>query len=252
MFDNLIGAAKSAVRVVAKSAVSAYADYKNIAEENTESSYCVYMHTHKKNHKKYIGITSQPPNNRWRKGEGYRECPYFYNAIQRYGWDAFQHEVLFTGLTLREAEQKEVELIAEHKSNMKKYGYNISSGGNSTGKMSEETKKKISKTLKGRQFTEEHRRKKSEAQMGEKNHRYGKHHTKEQIERIRKANIEHPSRGCFPSRKVNQYDLQGNLIKTWNNMGEIKRELGLNHCGISDCCRGRQHTAGGYIWRYYQ
>lgn len=219
---------------------------------STESTYCVYMHTHKESQRKYIGITSQPPNNRWRKGEGYKECPYFYNAIQMYGWNAFLHEVLFTGLTRQEAEQKEIELIAKYKSNTREYGYNISNGGNVVGKMSEETKQKISTTLKGRKFTEEHRRKKSEAQMGEKNHRFGKHHTQEEIEKIREANIEHLNSGCKKPTKVNQYDLQGNFIKTWDRMGDIRRELGIKHCGISDCCRGRQHTAGGYIWRYWQ
>lgn len=217
-----------------------------------DTGYCVYMHTNKINGKKYIGITSQKPEYRWSNGEGYRGCPYLYHAIKKYGWDVFSHEILFSGLELQEAEQKEIELIAEHKSNQKEYGYNVSNGGNCQGKMSEETKRKISDTLKGRQFTEEHRKKKSQAQMGERNHRFGKHHTKDEIEKIRKANIEHPNRGAIPPRKVNQYDLQGNFIKTWNRMGDIKRELGIRHCNISDCCRGRQKTSGGYIWRYWQ
>ena len=212
--------------------------------------FCVYIHINKINQKKYIGITSQKPNDRWRKGEGYRECIRFYNAIKKYGWDTFEHKILFDNLSFKQAEQKEIELIALYKTNITKYGYNISCGGSYGGKMGEETKKKISNALKGKKLSEEHKQKLSKAQTGKRNHNYGKHLTMETKERIRLANIQHPSSGCFKSRKINQYDLQGNYIKTWNTMGEIYREIGIKHCMISDCCRGYQKTSGGFIWKY--
>ena len=140
-----------------------------------ENKYIVYKHINKNNNKVYIGITSQPFYNRCRRnGIGYKECPFFYNAIKKYGWDNFEHIVLFDDLTKEEAEQKEIELIAQHKSNQQNYGYNIQNGGNSIGKMSNETKLKISKALKGIKFTEEHKSKIGLAQTGEKNHRFGK------------------------------------------------------------------------------
>ena len=52
------------------------------------------------------------------------------------------------------------------------------------------------------------------------------------------------------SVSVNQYDLKGNLIKTWNCMRDIQRELGFEHTNISRCCRNKQKTAYGFIWRY--
>ena len=215
--------------------------------------YIVYKHTNLLNNKIYICITSQKPYyNRWRKdGIGYRECPFFYKAIQKYGWENFKHEILFTNLSKNEAEQKEIELIKQYKSNNPKFGYNISNGGNAIGKMSEETKIKISNSLKGRKFTKEHKDKISQAEIGEKNHMFGKKKSKETIEKLRLWNIEHPNSGQFKSKKIAQYNLENNLIKVWNTMGEIKRELGISHCMISDCCRGKQKTSGGYIWKYY-
>ena len=48
--------------------------------------------------KYYIGITSQAVNKRWKNGKGYKSSPYFYNAIQKYGWNNFEHNILFTDL----------------------------------------------------------------------------------------------------------------------------------------------------------
>lgn len=54
----------------------------------------VYQHINKQNGKRYIGITSQKtPQKRWKNGLGYMGQPLFYNAIVKYGWDGFTHEV---------------------------------------------------------------------------------------------------------------------------------------------------------------
>ena len=50
-------------------------------------------------------------------------------------------------------------------------------------------------------------------------------------------------------KEVNQYDLQGNFIKTWNSIKQAKENLGIS-AHISDCCEGKRKTAGGYIWKY--
>jgi hypothetical protein len=53
------------------------------------------------------------------------------------------------------------------------------------------------------------------------------------------------------SKKVYQYDLDGNFIKEWNcGLREIGRILGKNYNNIGDCCRGKTKTSGGYQWSY--
>lgn len=52
------------------------------------------------------------------------------------------------------------------------------------------------------------------------------------------------------SRKVViQYDLKGKLVKEWNCLSDIAKELGFKS-NIANCCRGIGVSAGGYIWRY--
>lgn len=52
----------------------------------------------------------------------------------------------------------------------------------------------------------------------------------------------------YRSIKINQYDLQGKYIKTWNSVREAERTLKMY--GISQCCKGKCKTIGGYIWKY--
>ena len=64
--------------------------------------------------------------------------------------------------TKEEAEQMEIKLIAEYKSNQREFGYNIANGGNTIGKHSEETKRKISEKAKRENLSEETLKKMSE------------------------------------------------------------------------------------------
>lgn len=128
---------------------------KNIEETNNDRCYTVYMHTSPSG-KRYIGITSTSVEERWRNGDGYK-TQIFYRAIKKYGFENFQHDILFENLTKEEAEQKEIELIKKYNTTNKKYGYNVANGGNCVGTVSEETKRKISESNKGKhQLSEEH------------------------------------------------------------------------------------------------
>ena len=91
--------------------------------------YTLYCHTNKINSKKYIGITCRENINiRWQKGKGY-STQIFGKAIDKYGWDNFEHEILFENLDKDEAESKEIELIKKYNTTNRKLGYNISKGG---------------------------------------------------------------------------------------------------------------------------
>lgn len=52
------------------------------------------------------------------------------------------------------------------------------------------------------------------------------------------------------SRKVYQYDLNGNFIKEYRSVRLAASELGLNHSNISRCCNGIYRHTGGYIFKY--
>ena len=71
-----------------------------------ENKWCVYCHTNKTNGKKYFGITSKNPEDRWKNGNGYCNQIVFWNAIQKYGWDNFKHEIIVDNITEKEAKEK--------------------------------------------------------------------------------------------------------------------------------------------------
>lgn len=106
-------------------------------------NYKIYCHTNKINGKKYIGQTKQNPKSRWGKNgyEYIRKQPnsHFSSAILKYGWDNFNHDILYSNLTKEQANLKEQELISFYKTQNPEYGYNLTAGG-STNTLSEEQK----------------------------------------------------------------------------------------------------------------
>lgn len=218
--------------------------------------YIVYMHT-SPNNKKYIGITSQHPNRRWRKnGDGYKDNPYFWRAIQKYGWDNFRHDILFSDLTKEEAEKKEIELIAYYRSNNADFGYNMSIGGESGSK--------------GYKYTNEQRKHMSEVHKGEKNGMYGKRHTKETIEKGRIAHLrENLSEDTIYKMSIakkgkkrsdesirKQIETISNKVicvetsMIYNGTKEAGRLNNIDPSCIAKVCRGERKTAGGFHWYY--
>ena len=91
-------------------------------------NYNVYKHTNLINHKSYIGITSQKCENRWGiNGKGYELQPKFYHAIQKYGWNNFQHDILYTNLNKETALKIEADLIKTY--DTIENGYNVAPYG---------------------------------------------------------------------------------------------------------------------------
>lgn len=99
-------------------------------------TYYVYCHTNLSNAKKYFGITSQPPHQRWGAGgRKYKNNDHFWAAIQLYGWlEGFSHEILYSNLTKAQAGKIEQELIAQYSTRDPNFGYNIAAGGEGNSK----------------------------------------------------------------------------------------------------------------------
>ena len=179
-----------------------------IEDDAVERKYCVYIHTNKINDKKYVGQTGRDPEVRWgangnrylTKKDGKFTHPAFAPAIIKYGWDNFDHEIIASNLSKDEADNLEKLLIEELDTMNHKYGYNCKEGG-SRGRLSDESKKKI-----------------SDAQE---------------------------------TCSVEQYNLNGELIKIWDSITSVEEELKIHCSNIINCCKGIRNTAGGYIWRYH-
>mgnify|MGYP001127987263 CR=1 FL=1 len=52
------------------------------------------------------------------------------------------------------------------------------------------------------------------------------------------------------SKAINQLTLSGELINTFEGIREAERITGIKNQSISQCCKGKYKTAGGYIWEY--
>lgn len=134
-------------------------------------TYTVYMHISPSG-KRYIGITCRKPEHRWSNGKGYKYNKHFASAIEKYGWDNFEHIIVTKGLSEEEAKWLEIELIREWDSTNKEKGYNITLGGDGVrgvNPLEYMTEEQI----------EEWKRKQSETMKGKNNPNYGKHPSEE-------------------------------------------------------------------------
>lgn len=98
------------------------------------NNYCVYIHTNKINGKIYIGITNNIER-RWRNnGIEYKpkkdNTRPFWNAICKYGWENFNHEIVNKNLTFEDACELERYYIKLSGATNNNVGYNVAKGGN--------------------------------------------------------------------------------------------------------------------------
>lgn len=199
---------------------------------SVENNYSLYVHINKINGKRYYGITSQKPRARWRNGKGYKnhknskKDTYFYNAINKYGWDNFTHEVLFDNLTKEEACLLEQCYITLYDTTNRNKGYNRTTGGENFNH-TEESKRKMSErqqgennSFYGKHHTEETKQKIKEKNSGKKHPMYGKHHTEESKEKLRKINLgkHHTEESKKKMRENNK-----------SRMPEVKKKISENN-----------------------
>lgn len=65
-----------------------------------------------------------------------------------------------------------------------------------------------------------------------------------------KYNLTYNNKHYKIRKKINQYDLDGNFIKTWNSVTEISNTFKISRTCIIDCCKKIQKTSHGYKWEY--
>lgn len=108
----------------------------------------IYLLTNIVNGKIYVGQTWLPLHIRMGKeGSNYKNSLYLYSAIQKHGADKFQYEILVQCRDQESADYLEEYFINQYDSRNLQIGYNLKEGG-SAGRHSDETRKKISETLK--------------------------------------------------------------------------------------------------------
>lgn len=111
--------------------------------------YKVYMHVNRVNGKIYIGQTGLTLNQRFGPDlANYKSCRNFYRAIEKYGADAFDTEILYVCVDIEEANRLETLCIARWDT-LAPNGYNLHTGGKNY-TPSEETRQRISEARKGK------------------------------------------------------------------------------------------------------
>lgn len=221
-----------------------------------ELKFIVYEHVNLFNNKRYIGITPQIPEVRWQRGNGYRENTIFFRAIKKYGWDNFEHNILYEGLSNREALEIESTLIKKYKS--LGVSYNISdgyeelgiskripiivydTGGNYVGAYISIHKASIELGIPETNITMALSNKYNITQAK------GYVFLKEGDNILDKVNKRHSS----ARRSVIQLTKNGQILAEFNSVSDAANSLGCGTGSISNCLKGRYNTAAGYKWRY--
>lgn len=112
--------------------------------------------------------------------------------------------------------------------------------------LSVETKEKLRTALKGRVITEESRKKTSETMKGVPK-------SAETRKRMSEAQKGHSAPKGKDSKKaiaIDQYDKEGNFIKSFGSIKDAANEIGCQSSGICFCLKGKIQTSAGFVWKY--
>ena len=203
------------------------------------------------NNKKYIG-QSIDISNRWRQHKSELNGnthfnDYLQKSWNKYGEDNFHFYVLEL-CDVDQLDDLEVYYIDLYKTLNRNKGYNLTSGGTNNKIYSDETRARISNSLKGHEVSIESRIKisKNHADVrGSNNGMYGRHHSEEAKQKVGQANKGRVSarRNCY-----NVYCMD--LDKTFDDAATAGKILNLDSGAILKCCRGERKTCGGYHWKF--
>lgn len=212
--------------------------------------YTVYQHIFP-NGKRYIGVTRTSVNRRWGyKGYNYK-TQIVGRAIEKYGWDNIDHEIFAICETKEQAEHVERWLVKYYDTTNPEHGYNILPGGDvAVNDATPEMRYKLGNGNRGRQRTEEEKRKISEGckrtfNRPESNGCLGKRASEETKAKMRLAHKD-------DAMPVNCYTKDGEFVALYRTINEAAQAVQGNTCAISRCCKHlpRYKTAKGFVWEY--
>lgn len=233
-----------------------------------DKKYYVYMHRNKLNDKKYIGITCRKkPEHRWGKNGNSYKGQVFKTAIDKYGWDNFDHIILFENLNAEDAYAKEKEFIELYKTNQKEYGYNLSVGGEhgSTGYLNNSMSLSVYQyDLDGNFIREYPSLSEAERDTNISNSAIsgcckGKHlYTGEfqwsynKVDRMPKINKYKliSERVRKKAKPVYCYDMNGNFLTKYDSARIASEETNADQGRINACCSGRNRYTNNLQWFY--
>lgn len=255
-----------------KPQVDIFGNELNQISDYRKNKFIVYKHTSPCG-KSYIGITSMSFERRFAGGKGYKDQTKFWNAIQKYGWDNFSHEVLEKDLKYYDACIKEKEYIKKFDSI--KNGYNITIGGdgirskgkkvyqikdgvivntfNSAGEASEVIGNITMRSIINWCIDGENGKEINgyiwKRDLIETPFEYTEYNNMELLFDPHKRQEEYFFELGKRAKKVkiNQYDLQGRYLKTWDSIKDAALVYGTS---IGRALKENM-TAYGYQWRRY-
>jgi len=238
---------------------------------------CVYFHINPlKNEVFYVGI-----GNLKRPYKKSSRSVYWKNTTKKYGYII---DIVHTNLSWKEACTKEkfyIKFIGRKDLNLGPL-VNLTDGGDGIKNLSQESRKKISDSGKGKIISIKQRKLISIGNKGKKqsiesiakrrNAMIGKictNETKLKIsnsnknkkyseETLNKMSIAGKNMSLEKRNKINeaskkpilQYDLDNNFIQEWKSATDIFITLKINDGNIAACCKNKRKTAGGFKWKY--
>jgi group I intron endonuclease len=113
--------------------------------------------------------------------------------------------------------------------------------------LSDETKEKLSMALKGRIISDETRKKTSETMKGVPK----SEETRQRMSDARKGWSMPKGKDSKKAIAIDQYDKDGNFIKTFGSITDASEKLGCQRSGICFCLKGKIQTSAGFVWKYH-
>lgn len=209
--------------------------------------------------KKYIG-QSIDINDRWRRhiselNNNVHDNNYLQNAWNKYGEKCFMFSVLEYCIE-NNLDERETYYIEKYNTLNRDFGYNLKSGGQNGGsKYSDESKLKMSNSVKNSYNEDLRNKRKLDALnqwsnpkikakiIGENNGMYGKTHSEESRKKISNAN---KGRISWKRNTTPVYCIE--LNKYYKDATDAGNELECRSSNILNVCRGERKMCGGYHW----